>query len=387
VASGTEVLDWTIPLEWNIRDAWVESESGERVVDFARSNLHVMGYSVPVSETMGLEQLRRHLHSIPDHRDWIPYKTSYYHPDWGFCLAHRDLEALADGNYRVEIDSSLEEGSLTFGELLVEGDCEDEVLVSCHICHPSMCNDNLSGVAVAAFLADHLRQRSLRLSYRFLFIPGTIGAITWLALNEEHVGRVKHGLVLAGVGDEGALTYKESRSGTALIDRAAAHVLSHWEDPGEIRRFEPYGYDERQFCSPGFDLPVGCLMRTPWGEYPQYHTSADDLSFVTARSLEDTYHACLSLFDVLEGDRFFENLNPKGEPQLGRRGVYSKEGGHRLVPDVERALLWVLNYSDGRNSLLDIAQRSGFPFSVVAEAVEILEGKGLIAERTEPDKS
>lgn len=380
VPSGTAVLDWTVPKEWNVRAAWVESESGDRVIDFAQSTLHLVGYSTPVSQTMDLAELRGHLHSIPEHPDWVPYKTSYYNPDWGFCLSHRDLEGLKDGRYRVEIDSSLEDGSLTYGELYVAGESEDEVLVSCHVCHPSMCNDNLSGVVVAAYLAEHALKRRARLSYRFLFIPGTIGAITWLALNGDSVFRVKHGLVLAGVGDRGPLTYKRSRSGTALIDGASAHVLAHSEEGGEVRAFEPYGYDERQYCSPGFNLPVGCLMRTPWGEYPEYHTSADDLGFVDPGSLESTFRTCLNIFEILERNRSMVNLNPRGEPQLGRRGVYSKEGGRRLVPDVERALLWVLNYSDGRHSLLEIAEKAGLPFSVIDEGAEILERTELIAE-------
>jgi aminopeptidase-like protein len=249
-----------------------------------------------------------------------------------------------------------------------------------------MCNDNLSGVAVAAYLAKHLLERKTRLSYRFLFIPGTIGAITWLALNEDLVHRVKHGLVLAGVGDRGQLTYKQSRSGSALIDGASANVLAHSHGGGEVRAFEPYGYDERQYCSPGFDMPVGCLMRTPWGEYPQYHTSADDLGFVDPGSLEDTFRTCLNIFHILERNRSMVNLNPRGEPQLGRRGVYSNEGGRRLVPDVERALLWVLNYSDGHRSLLDIAEKAGLPFSVVDEGAEILERAELIAKGPEASR-
>jgi aminopeptidase-like protein len=285
VPSGTRVLDWTVPKEWNIRDAYIRGPSGGKVVDFGRSNLHVVSYSVPVRATMPLAELKGHLHTLPDHPDWIPYRTSYYREDWGFCLSHRDLQALEDGDYEVVIDSTLENGSLTYGELVLEGRRRDEVLISAHACHPSLANDNLSGVALAAILAGSLAGEPRALSYRFLFIPGTIGAITWLARNEGRTRGIKAGLVLAGLGDRGRLTYKRSRRGCADVDRAAGLVLGQSSPPGRILEFSPYGYDERQYCSPGFDLPVGRLSRTPFGDYPEYHTSADDLDFVSAESL------------------------------------------------------------------------------------------------------
>jgi len=280
VPTGTQVFDWTVPKEWNIRDAYVKNSRGEKIIDFQKSNLHVLNYSVPIRKTLRLDELNEHLFTLPDHPDWIPYKTSYYKENWGFCLAHNQLQGLDDENYEVVIDSTLGDGHLTYGEYLIPGKSKDEILISTHVCHPSLANDNLSGVCTAAFLAKHLSDLELKYTYRFLFIPGTIGAITWLAVNKERTNKIRHGLVLTGVGDSGKLTYKKSRQGNALIDRAAQHVLKHSGDEYSIREFSPYGYDERQYCSPGFNLPVGRLSRTPYGEYPEYHTSADNPGFV-----------------------------------------------------------------------------------------------------------
>ena len=372
IATGTQVFDWTVPKEWNIRDAWVKDARGRKVIDFQESNLHVVSYSVPVHETMPLEDLRAHLFTLPTHPEWIPYKTSYYTENWGFCLRHRDYLELADAEYEVHIDSSLTNGSLTYGEILLEGEEDSEVLVSCHACHPSLCNDNLSGVALAALLARQLGAQPHRYSYRFLFIPGTIGAITWLALNERRTSNIKHGLVLAGLGDPGPLTYKKSRRGCCDIDRAASYILERAGQAGGILDFDPYGYDERQYCSPGFDLPVGRLSRTPYATYPEYHTSADNLSFVSPDQLGESYRTVVKLFGVLEHNRKHVNTNPKCEPQLGRRGLYSSPGPS------EQALLWVLNYSDGTRDLLDIAELSGLGFTRVHEAAERLLEAGLL---------
>ena len=372
VPSGTRVFDWTVPNEWNIRDAYIQDEHGRRVVDFQRCNLHVVNYSVPVRARLTLEELRPRLHSLPDRPDWIPYRTTYYKEDWGFCLSHRQLEALTEGEYEVCIDASLAPGSLTYGECVIRGRTDEEVLISCHCCHPSLANDNLSGIAVAVALARSLAGAALRYTYRFLFIPGTIGSITWLALNEAATARIRHGLVLTCVGDRGHSTYKRSRRGNAAIDRAVEHVLRHSGGEYEIHDFVPYGYDERQYCSPGFDLPVGCLMRTPNGRFPEYHTSADDLELVDPAALEDTLRKCQSVVEILEHDAVYENLNPKCEPQLGRRGLFGGVTGRAQLPGYELALLWVLNLSDGRHSLLDIAERADMPFATVRRAAEDL---------------
>jgi aminopeptidase-like protein len=374
VPSGKRVFDWTIPLEWNIRGAWIKDPRGRTVVDFRDSNLHVLNYSIPVRARLPLEDLRKHLFTLPEHPDWIPYRTSYYREAWGFCLSQRQYDALEAGDYEVEIDSSLSEGSLTLGELYLPGELEDEVLISVHSCHPSLANDNLSGVALAAILAQSLAEASCRYSYRFLFIPGTIGSITWLAVHEKDLGKIKHGLVITGVGDGGTLTYKKSRQGDATIDRAACHILKGLNRPGRVLNFSPYGYDERQYCSPGIDLPVGRLSRTPFGEYPEYHTSADNLEFVKPCYLGESYSVIRSILDVLENDRTYISQNQKCEPQLGRRGLYTSPG------EKELALLWVLNLSDGNFSLLEIAERSGLAFASVREATLALLDAGLLEE-------
>jgi aminopeptidase-like protein len=383
VPSGTRVFDWTIPKEWNIRRAYIRDAQGKEVIDFQRSNLHVLNYSLPVHKTVPLKELKEHLYTVPEHPDWIPYRTSYYKENWGFCLSHNQLQGLSDGDYEVMIDASLETGSLTYGECYLRGESDEEVLISAHICHPALANDNLSGVALAVFLAKSLSGLSLKYSYRFLFIPGTIGSITWLSLNEAQVFRVKHGIVLTCVGDPGKFTYKKSRRGDAAIDRAVHQALKSTGHPFEIREFSPYGYDERQFCSPGFNLPVGCLMRTPHGQFPEYHTSADNLDLVRPEYLADSFAMCRAVFEILEHNRVYLNQNPKCEPQLGKRGIYSPIGGQAEGRLHELAMLWVLNLSDGENSLLDIAERSNLGFTLVYNAARVLLKHGLLQESPE----
>jgi aminopeptidase-like protein len=380
VPTGTRAFDWTVPREWNIRDAWIKNSRGEKIVDFRSSNLHVLNYSIPIHAKMSLAELRPHLFTLPDHPEWIPYRTSYYKESWGYCLTQRQFEELREDEYEVRIDSSLKDGHLTYGELYLTGESDDEVLFSCHACHPSLCNDNLSGMAVAAFLARRLSTNSHRLSYRFLFIPGTIGSITWLSRNEEKPAPIKHGLVLSCLGDRGGFTYKRSRRGNAEIDQAVAHVLKHSGRAFQIADFSPYGYDERQFCSPGINLPVGRLTRTANGCYPQYHTSADNLDFVCPESLEDSLEQLVAIIQLLESNKTYLNLSPKCEPQLGKRGVYRAIGG---VPDAgarELAMLWVLNLSDGSYSLLDIAERAALPFTAIASVAHSLLELGLLRE-------
>lgn len=378
IPSGTSVFDWTVPKEWNIKDAYIKDSSGRRVVDFQNCNLHVLNYSVPIHATMSLTEIRPHLFTIPAYPDWIPYRTSYYNENWGFCLSHTQATALPDGDYEVCIDSSLVDGHLTYGELYLPGHSEDEVLISCHVCHPSLANDNLSGLTVATHLAELLTGKNHRYSYRFLFIPGTIGAITWLSRNRETARHIRHGLVLTCIGDRGTFHYKKSRQEDAEVDRAVAHVLNRVASSFKILPFSPYGYDERQYCSPGFNLPVGCLMRSVWGTFPEYHTSADNLDFLSPESLAESLHVCASVLDVLENNRNYQNLAPYGEPQLGRRGLYAAIGG-TPPEEVINAQLWVLNLSDGSHSMLDIAERSNLPFALLNAAAEILLRNGLLA--------
>lgn len=377
VPTGTPAFDWTVPEEWNITDAWVKDAAGQRVIDFRRSNLHVLHYSTPVRRTVGIDELKRHLHSLPDQPRRIPYRTSYYEAAWGFCIEHERLGQLSEPHYEVCIDARLEPGSLTYGECVLAGASDEAFLISCHICHPSLCNDNLSGVALTIHLAKLLAAVERRYSYRFLFIPGTIGAITWLSRNQDLVASIRHGLVVACVGDAGPFHYKRSRRG-ADIDRAVEHVLRESGVAHAIRDFSPYGYDERQYCSPGFDLPVGSLTRTPHGCFPEYHTSADDLGFISARWLGESLRCYLHVIDVIESNRRYRNTNPKCEPQLGKRGLYGATSGTASPGHTEMALLWVLNQSDGSKSLLEIAERARLDFETVRHAAELLCAHGLL---------
>jgi len=384
VPTGTKVFDWEVPKEWNIKDAYVKNSKGEKVIDFKKSNLHILNYSIPVNKKMPLEELKKHIFTLPDYPEWILYTTSYYKENWGFCLAHKEYENLKEDIYEVVIDSTLKEGSVTFGELYIKGREEEEVLFSSYLCHPSMCNDNLSGIVLLTFLAKTLLQAKPEYSYRFLFIPETIGSIAWLSLNEDKVSKIKHGLVATCVGDAGKSTYKKSRRGNAVIDRVVEKVLVDSGEPYEIIDFFPSGSDERQFCSPGFNLAVGSLMRTPYGRFSEYHTSGDNLEFINQECLADSLKKYMKAVFILEKNKIYLNLNPKCEPQLGRRGLYKmigaqKGGGIELL-----AIFWVLNLSDGTNSLLDISIRSGLNFDRIKDASEALLKKGLLAKSEKP---
>ncbi|MFW5904698.1 MAG: DUF4910 domain-containing protein [bacterium] len=384
VPSGTRVLDWEVPREWSVEEAYLVGPDGRRFADFAESNLHLVGYSRPVRERMPLERLQEHLHSLPEHPEWIPYRTSYWTEDWGFCLAHRERENLPEGEYEVVIESRLEPGHLTYGEIHLPGETDDEILLSAHVCHPSMANDNLSGVLVAVEAARVLADVSRRRTVRVLLAPATIGPVAWMARNPVAVGRIRAGLVLACLGDPGPFTYKQSRRGDAPIDRAARQVLHRRDEPHQVREFTPTGYDERQYGSPGFDLPVSRLTRTPHGEFPEYHTSADDAGLVRPESLEASVAAVLEIVHVLDRDRTLVNLSPYGEPQLGRRGLYRAMGGEPDVPALQEALLWVLNLADGRHGLLDMAERSAMPFELLDRAGRLLEEHELVRDADRP---
>jgi aminopeptidase-like protein len=384
VPSGTRVFDWQVPLEWNIEAASVLDPHGEPVVSLEQHNLHIVSYSEPVQRSLPLEQLRPRLHTLPAAPDWIPYRTSYYQRSWGFCLPHRQMLRLKPGRYRVSVRSSLRPGSLTYGEWYLPGRTRQEVLLFTHICHPSLANDNASGMALLPALAQWLASEPRRYSYRAVFAPGTIGSLCWLKANERRLGRVAHGLVLGLLGDSAALTYKCSRRGDCEIDRAAAYVLADAAFRGGTIPFEPYGYDERQLCSPGFNLPVGRLTRSVNGGYPQYHSSADDLALIRPAALGQSLAACQRILSVLEDNRRWVGTRPKGEPRLGKRGLYGATGGAGPAQR-ERALLWVLNQADGRSSLLDIAGRSAMPFEQIAAAAGELARVRLLRERRERD--
>jgi len=381
VPTGTPVFDWTIPREWNVADAWIADASGTRIVDYRSSNLHVLGYSRPVRATLSGAELDGRLHSLPEHPDRIPYRTAYWADTWGFCVSERQRQQIRpDEQYEVVIDATLEDGHLTYAEALFPGESDDEVLLSTYVCHPSVANDNVSGIAVLAVLGRHLAGRPLRRTHRLLFSPGTLGPLAWLSRNLEGLDRVHAGLVVACAGDRGPLRYKRSRRGDAHVDRAAGHVLPHSRPDALVEDFVPWGGDERQFCSPGFDLPIGALTRTPHGLYPEYHSSADDLDLIGAESLGDSVAATLEILDVLERDRTYVSRSPYGEPQLGRRGLYREisAGVPRAEESFQRALMWVLNQADGTRSLLETAERAQLPFDLVAEAANALVDAELL---------
>ncbi|MFA5074971.1 MAG: DUF4910 domain-containing protein [Candidatus Babeliales bacterium] len=380
VSTGTQVFDWIIPKEWNIKDAWIKNSKGEKIIDFKKSNLHVLNYSIPIHKKLSLQELKKNLHTLPEFPDWIPYLTSYYKENWGFCLSHNQYKNLPEDIYEVFIDSSLENGNLTYGELFIKGQSEEEILFSCYLCHPSMCNDSLSGVSLLTFLAKELINKNLKYSYRFLFIPETIGAITWLALNEDKVKNIKYGLIATCLGDKGDFTYKKSRNSDALINKTVEKVLQDSKSKFNIINFDPCGSDERQFSSPGFNLQIGSLMKTMYGNFDEYHTSADDLNFVQPEYLQDSFDKYLKIVSVIENNKFYLNLNPKCEPQLGKRGLYSMLGSQKYSNLNIEAILWVLNFSDGKHSLLDISFLSGFDFDLIKNAADVLIASDLLGE-------
>jgi len=378
VPTDTQVFDWKIPKEWNIQDAYIIDSKGNKLVDFQKSNLHVMSYSTSVRKKISFDELKKHIHTIPSLPNTIPYLTSYYKEDWGFCMSHNDFLKLKDEYYEVSINSTLESGSLTYGEFFIPGAVSDEILISCYVCHPSMCNDNLSGVVLATMLAKELNTIQTNYSFRFLFIPETIGAIAWLARNEKNLTKIKHGLVATCLGDPGVSTYKRTRNGKAEIDRAAEFVLKKSHADYKILDFFPTGSDERQFCSPGIDLNVGSIMRTPYGRFAEYHTSDDNLQFVQPEFLVDTYSKYLKTIFILENNKKYLNLNPKCEPQLGKRGLYRQIGGQKITQDSERAMFWMLNFSDGSHDVLDIAEKSELEFEILVESAKKLEENNLL---------
>lgn len=378
--TGTKVFDWEIPKEWNVKDAHISNLQGDRIVDFQQNNLHVLNYSTPVHEKISFESLKQHLYTLPDRPDWIPYRTSYYAEKWGFCLSQNQLDQMLDAEYEVHVDSSLTTGSLTYGECLIPGQSSEEVLISTHICHPSIANDNLSGIVIATQLAKLLQQQTNQYTYRILFVPGTIGAIAWLANNEQKLSAIKYGLVLSCLGDSGGPRYKKSRHATSKIDEIAQYILEQNFKQPVIEEFYPYGYDERQYCSPGIDLPVGLIARSKYGEYPEYHTSADNLDFVSSKELAVSYEMIKSIIAMVENNRTYVNLFPKGEPQLGKRGLYEAIGGGNESQKRQLAMLWILNQADGSHDLLNIALKSGVSFDLLVEMSVPLLKSGLIVE-------
>ena len=402
ISTDTEVFDWKIPKEWNINDAYIKNSSGEKILDFKISNLHILNYSSPIHKKITLDELKDHIFTDSKHPDEIPYRTTYYSENWGFCMSHNQFLNLKDDIYEIFIDSTLEKGSLTYGEYFVKGKNDYEILFSCYICHPSMCNDSLSGVALTVELGEYIKNLEINpnYSYRFLFIPETIGSITWLSQNKEKINKIKHGLVVTCVGDSGKMTYKKTRQNDTEINNTVISVLKESKKNHEILDFFPSGSDERQYCSPGINLEVGCLTRSMFTRYSEYHTSSDNLNFVNVESLQDSFLIYKKIISKLENNygKFFNkkdiksikqssnvdpvylNLFPNCEPHLGKRKIYHSIGGQNPIYDVikERALMWILSYSDGTNSLKDISILSNIEMNILNDAAQLLLEKKLI---------
>ncbi len=379
VPSGTQALDWPVPKEWVVREAYVIAPDGRRLFDFAANNLRLVNYSTPFRGRLSRQALDAHLHSCPDLPDAIPYVTSYYAPRWGFCLSERERRALPDGDYEIVVDTDLIDGALTLSEAVLPGEERGEILISTYTCHPSLANNELSGPIAAAFLYRRLAAwPERRLTYRFVFAPETIGALAYLALRGDHLrDTLVAGYVVTCVGLDTHFTYKSSRRRNSPADRAAAHALRHLGMDYELRDFSPTGSDERQYCSPGFDLPVGSLMRGVYGEYPEYHSSLDDKRLISLAALQGSIDAYEAICRTLEQNVTFRNLFPFGEPQLGRRGLYPTLGSAGQSGQVA-PMMWLLNLSDGLHDLLAIAERSGLPIGVLWQAARAAEDKGVI---------
>jgi len=380
IPSGTQVFDWTVPKEWVVREAYVVTPDGERILDVHVNNLHLVSYSVPFVGILSKSELDQHLYSLPDMPDAIPYVTSYYAPRWGFCLSERQRRLLPEGDYQVVIDTDHIDGSMTLSEAVLPGEEHQEVLISTYTCHPSLANNELSGPLVSAFLFRRLAALpKRRLTYRFVFLPETIGAIAYLQRRGEHFK--KHliaGYVVTCVGDRGPFTYKKSRQGTTAADQAALHILSR-RGSGRVVEFVPAGSDERQYCSPGFNLPVGSIMRSMYGTYMEYHTSLDNKDFISFQAMQESISIYFETCCALEVNRCYITHVAHGEPQLGKRGLYPSVGTNKPREDEVKAMMWVINFSDGDHDLLSIADRSGFDVQFLAKVAKKLVHAGVLS--------
>lgn len=383
IPSGTQAFDWTVPDEWNISDGYILDPDGKKIVDFKQNNLHVLGYSEPVDKKLGLAELTEHLYSLPDYPEAIPYVTSYYKRRWGFCLRHKDLLKLKEGTYTVKIDSTLKPGAMSIGELVLPGEREEEILLSCYTCHPSMANDSISGVVLMTFLGKLLAETKRRYTYRVIFIPETVGAVVYLSRHKDHLlSKTRGGLIASFVGDAGNFRYKKSRRGDAEIDRATANVMSRRQRDCRIVDFYPHlGSDERQYCSPGFNLPVGLLTRTPYLEYPEYHTSLDNLSHVSGKNLGESLALYYDILMAMEINRVYVNQTMYCEPFLSKWNLYSTVGGPKIPDKETMKLKWLLNYSDGEHDLLQIADTMSTSILDLAGPLKTLVDAGLLKPR------
>ncbi len=378
VESGTKVFDWEIPDEWNITEAFITDESGIKIIDFKDNNLHVVGYSVAIDEWLELDELQNYLHSLPEQPNAIPYVTSYYDRKWGFCMSHDQRQSLKSGKYHVVIKSTLSPGVLNYGELLIPGESSKEIFFSSYICHPSMANNELSGPTVLAALAKWLQScKSLKYSYRLIFIPETIGSITYLSKNLDILkNKVIAGFNLSCMGDEGIYSYVPSRLGSTLPDRVAQHVLSNMDIGFKAYSWLDRGSDERQYCSPGVNLPVVGISRSKYGEYPEYHTSLDNLDFISSKGLGGSYLAMLRIIQVLEKNERYISTT-LCEPQLGKRGLYPTLS-HKKSSSSAKPMMNLISYCDGQHSLLEIAEVLAVPFWDLLDLADSLASHGVL---------
>ncbi|HQN22816.1 MAG TPA: DUF4910 domain-containing protein [Thermotogota bacterium] len=372
IPSGTQCFDWVVPEEWHARNAFLEDDSGERILDFKENNLHLVGYSTPIDTILPLEELQEHLYSLEELPDAIPYVTSYYKKRWGFCLSDRQRKALKPGNYHAVIDSSFKKGSLTYGELIIPGDKEQEVLLSTYICHPSLANDNLSGPVVLTFLAEWLSSLpSRKYTYRIVYTPETIGAISYLHKNLEQLKkRVIAGFIFTCLGDERTWSYLPSRNGNTLSDRVAKYVLNKFVPTYTTYSFLDRGSDERQYCSPGVDLPIASIMRSKYGTYPEYHTSLDNLGFVTDEGLNQSLELYKNVIGIIEKNATYKTTC-LCEPQLGKRGLYPTISTKKTM-GTTKDLMNLIAYADGSRDLLSIAEHIQVDFDICVENAERL---------------
>lgn len=382
VPCGTQCFDWNVPPEWNINEAWIKDSRGNKILDFSENNLHILGYSEPFQGKLSFEELKSHLYTLPEQPDLIPYLTSYYKRRWGFCLSNNHFLQLDQNEiYEVFIDSSLDDnGSMTIGEAIIKGKSDKEVLFSTYICHPSLASNELSGPLVSAFIYNNLKKlNNLKHTYRFIFVPETIGSIYSLSVKGEYWKKnLTAGFVITCIGDNGKFTYKRSRIGNSLPDRAVEIILKQTESDYNIVDFFPSGSDERQYCSPGFNLPVGSLMRTMYGRYPEYHTSADNKDFISFEAIEKSINKYLEVIDVIEKNDKYLNSMPYCEPQLGKRGLYPTLGSQKGTDEQVKAMMWILNLSDGTNDLITIAEKSNVPVKLLFPIVDKLIENGIL---------
>jgi len=383
--TGAQVFDWTIPREWKMRDAYIEHmETGNRFAEFKNHNLHILGYSTPIDQVMDKEDLLPHIYTQADQPNLIPYVTSYYKDRWGFCMSHNDKSSLPDGDYRVFIDSELFDGELLVADALIQGQLDREIMFSSYICHPSMANNELSGPVLSAALLKYVKETypSPRYSYRFILVPETIGSIAYMSKNlEEMQMRVECGFNLSCVGDERAYSHVESRYGNNIADQAL-HAAFIGRKNVHTYSYLDRGSDERQYCAPGIDLPLCGFCRSKYGEYPEYHTDADDFTVVTQEGLQGAFEVMRTIIDAFEIG-LYPTVLVKGEPQLGKRGLYptiSQKGAHNSI----RARMNFLAYADGKNTLFQIAEHIGVPLSIVLEEARIMLGHDLIEMKSNP---